>query len=77
VNEDVDLQASEHGGQIVIASVERYRVFERQADCVRGGTRPPEVPATHDHSHGRGRGKCGGNALTEESIAAQHKNRAH
>ena len=62
---------------MAIVSVKRHRVLNRQSHGARCGTGPLEIPAAHQDSHRRDRSKCGGNALTKESIATQHEDRAH
>jgi hypothetical protein len=58
-------------------SVKRYRVFAREAHGARSRMRPPQIAATDQDSPRRGRSKCGGDALTKESVAAQDENRVH
>src|SRR5579863_9938854 len=77
VNQEVDAQTSKNSGQMAVVSIKRHRVFNWQAHGARSGARPLEIPAAYQHSQGRARSKCRGNALTKESIATQHEDRAH
>jgi hypothetical protein len=77
VNQNVDVQPSKDIGQLAIVSVKRHCVFNRQGHRPRSSSRAPEIPATDQDSERRGRSKRGGDAVTKESIAAQHEDRVH
>jgi hypothetical protein len=68
VNQDVDLQTAKGAGQIRVVSVKNHRLFGRQANRARGDSRPADIATADKDSQRRGRSKCGGDALTKETI---------